>query len=247
MRRFFNLFVAGLAVTVLFNSVTVYAGHYVTGSTTLGYLLEDSANGIVFYGDEASGNYKVATNFQNLVQIGDINLDPYNIGVNVISKTVLGKVEHGIRFSGNWLLEDGPKFYDMSFDFDARIHGSLDPFSDNTLEVTGGISGDGTVTIAENVTDPLTLDTLANKLVKIHPGDVNTIDHQKFPDYVREISVSKDLAMETYAIGDDAFVSHFDQTFSQGVPEPGSFVLAGLGAMGLLGMTYGRRRRTCRK
>lgn len=182
--------------------------------------------------------------FHNASQNGDLNV-PYD---KIFVDPILGgpgvvEDEYGIRFSSAFWTLTGPNSgYDLSFDFHVRQAAGLPLITDNTLEFTGDFVGDGRASIAEGVMDHASGATLQHKLVFFDKNGSVLLDHQVFPGgpYV-ELEISKDFAMSTGpAANSRVFVSHFDQTFSQRVPDGGPGVF---GALSLVGMLWAARNR----
>jgi hypothetical protein len=222
---------------VLASPFSVNAIYPLGPSVTLQYLLD---GGTIDSGD------KHFFNFHDFTQAGDLFVPATQIFVfPIINGPGLSEEEYGIRFqSSRWLLNGVNQTYDLALDFNVSITEPAFRFSDNTLEVTGGIAGDASILIAEGVIDELTGDSLANKLVFILNSGVKLQDHQEFTHTALELEISKDLAMFTGPLGGIAFVSHFDQSFSQTVspvPEPGTWA-AGFAMTALVGGQIWRRR-----
>jgi len=190
---------------------------------------------------------KIFFNFRNFTQDDTFLLvDPSDIVVSTITDTVLGEPEWGIRFEHNWNLNGPNQHYDLGFDFNVAILPGF-PFSitDNTLSIVGGGNGDFDAHVAEGVTDPANLNTLANKFVFISTQGTKLIDHQDFPYWVTVLEIHKDFGISTGpGANSNVFVSHFDQTFSQdAVPEPGTWLLVGGAAPILVALVRRRRRK----
>ncbi len=217
----------------------ISAGSAVAAPVTLAGLV---AGGTVTSGD------KVFFEFHNVTQVGDINVPLDEIFVDpILGGPGAVEVEYGIRFSSAlWSLTGPGLSYDIGIDFHVRQSARQALITDNTLEFTGGVFNGGTIRIAEGVIDHATRVTLANKFVFADSTGAKLEDHQVFPGgpYV-ELEISKDFAMTT---GQDqqsrAFVSHFDQTFSQKqVPEGGVGATAALALAGLVGFATINRKR----
>ncbi len=185
-------------------------------------------------------------NFHNFTQAGDITVPTDEIFVfPIIGGPGIVETESGIRFeSALWTLIGPGLTYDMGLDFDAFV---LDgpAFTDNTLEVTGGIEGVGSgILIAEGVVDESNGDSLASKLAFILESGIQLQDHQLFPHSALGLEISKDLALFTGPNGGVVFASHFDQTFSTNpeVPEPSTWA-AGLAMSVIVGGGFWRRRK----
>jgi hypothetical protein len=194
------------------------------------------AGGSITFGD------KIFYNFHNATTHGTLNV-AYN---QIFVDGVVGgqnNDELGIRFSSSaWLLTGANQSYDLGFDFSATRTDGLPLIHDVTLEMTGNVTGNGSTDIAEGVTNGADSSTLANLFTFISSSSQNLIDHEVFPQDVAVANISKDFAMST---GEDSnarvFVSHFDQTFSQTIPEPTSVVMLGIG-VGLVVFPRLRRR-----
>ena len=204
-------------------------------------LADLAAGGTLTSGD------KVFFEFHNITQNGDLNVPLDQIFVD----SILGgpgavEDEFGIRFSSaRWSLTGAGQSYDLGFDFHVRQSAGLRLITDNTLEFSGGVFNGGSIRISEGVLDHETRLTLANKFVFADSTGAKLEDHQVFPGgaYV-VLELSKDFAMFT---GQDpqsrAFVSHFDQTFSQQGPEGGVGSTAALAIAGLVLFARNSRKR----
>ncbi|MBX3421126.1 MAG: hypothetical protein KF752_06175 [Pirellulaceae bacterium] len=195
-------------------------------------------------GEVVSGD-KRFYGFENYIETGDLSVSAATIQVIPIQTIVLGQLEYGIRFQTptGWELNGANKNYDMSLDFHVMRLDGLALITDNTLEFTGNYVGGGEAHLVEGVVDDDTLDTLANKEVFLNLGGTGVdklIDHQIFAHPAARLRISKDFQLQTRFAGDNIFVSHFDQTFSQ-VPEPSGLMLSVIGAVCMLNF-YGTRR-----
>ncbi|MFO0890772.1 MAG: PEP-CTERM sorting domain-containing protein [Isosphaeraceae bacterium] len=203
--------------------------------TTLADLLN---GGSITWGD------KIFFNFHNATTSGTLDVAYDQIFVDCVTGG-LNDDEIGLRFSSSlWDLNGANQSYDLGFDFSVTRIDGLPLISDNTLEITGGFEGDGHADIAEGVTDRADGSTLANKYVYFDALETKLIDHQLFEHLAAIIDISKDFKMRTGEDPDSrVFVSHFDQTFSQAIPEPTSVIMLGVGA-GTAGLVTIRRRRS---
>lgn len=195
-------------------------------------------------GEVVSGD-KRFYGFENYFESGDLSISAATIQVIPIQTMVLGQLEYGIRFQTptGWELSGANKNYDMSLDFHVMRLDGLALITDNTLEFTGNYVGGGEAHLVEGVVDDDTLDTLANKQVYLNLGGNGIdrlIDHQVFAHNAARLHISKDFQLQTRFDGDNIFVSHFDQTFSQ-VPEPSGLILAVIGSVSTLVFARNRR------
>ncbi len=177
------------------------------------YYLVNTPNAKIVSGD------KVFDNFTNVIQTGSVT--PLDLNTINVSPVVYGS-EEGIRFSvaGGWSLVGSNLSYDLGFNFRVTQLDGQPIIDDNTLSMVGGVSLGGTVDLGETVTD-LQLNTLATKYVYYHPASSKTSDHEIFTHAVSVAYISKDLSLATGPNeNSSAFVSHFDQTFSQIPPPP---------------------------
>jgi hypothetical protein len=198
----------------------------VRAQTTLAALMD---------GGSLTNGDKVFSDFANLSQIGDLSVPLSDIAVVPI--IVDGNL--GIRFqSALWSLTGANLSYDLSVDFQVSTTDGSALITADTLALTGGTVGtDLTAThIAEGATDVLN-NSLANNYVYINSSGQLLSDTESLlgaPFAV--VDISKDFAMQTgNDSSDQVFVSHFDQTFTQVVPEPASAMVLGLGGLVLLG------------
>lgn len=217
----------------------IAAGNTVAAPVTLADL---AAGGTVTSGD------KVFFDFHNITQNGDLNVPLDQIFVDpILGGPGAVEIEYGIRFtSAQWSLTGPGLSYDLGFDFHVRQSANQSLITDNTLEFTGGVFNGGTIRISEGVLDHVSRATLANKFVFADSSGSKLEDHQVFPGGpYRELEISKDFAMTTGQDGQSrAFVSHFDQTFSQKqVPEGGVGATAALALAGLVGFATINRKR----
>lgn len=183
-------------------------------------------------GGSLTNGDKVFSNFANISQIGDLSVSLSDI--YVVPITVDGNL--GIRFQSSlWSLTGANSNYDMSVDFQVSTTDGSALITADTLAVTGGVIGDSATHIAEGATDVLN-NSLANNYVFINSSGQLLSDTESLlgaPFAV--VNISKDFAITTGNDAlDQAFVSHFDQTFTQ-VPEPASAMVLGLGGLVLLG------------
>jgi hypothetical protein len=218
--------------SVLLLAALLSAASSAQASLTLADLLN---GGSITFGD------KVFYNFHNGTTSGTINVGFDQIFVDGVTGGP-NNDEFGLRFSSSfWTLQGANQFYDLGFDFSVTRVDGLPRIHDNTLSITGGAVGDGQAFIAEGVTDGANGDTLANKFVFITPTVSRLIDHKIFTHDAAVVDIHKDFSMIT---GRDpnslVFVSHFNQTFSQSVPEPSSMALIGIGLIGVAGMARKR-------
>lgn len=194
-------------------------------------------------GAEMQVSDKVFYNFVNINQTGNVPPVPLNlIQVNPLLSGGPSGTEIGIQFQYPWSLVGPNLWYDLAFQFMVRTEPLELLLSDNTLEITGGFVADGGAQIAETVKDVLNNDIITSpKFVYFHSTGSDTSDHRDFiGGPYNTIKIGKDFYLYTGANeNSQAFVSHFDQTFSQ-VPEPASISLMLLGAAG---MVCSRRRR----
>jgi hypothetical protein len=203
-----------------------------------GASIDPSQGGSIICGDKIFYNFhnvtQSATGTGSLVALDQIFVDCIVGGPN--------NDEHGIRFSSSEWVIAGIGAYDLGLDFMVKRVDGLPLIHDNTLEFTGGIDGDAETYIAENVRDHSNDDDLADKLVFITPTGSQTSDHKIFTHPAAILDISKDFQMASHNDNSRVFVSHFDQTFSQIVPEPGSIAMVGVGLLGVLGMAARKRR-----
>lgn len=188
-------------------------------------------------GDKRIGNFtgfsSTATGGAAVVGSDEIFVDCIMIGI-----------EDGVRFSSDALDVTSGQRQRVEFEFEAfSTVGNL--LKDNTLALIGGRTGSGHVDIRETVTDT-NANTLAFKNVFLSPSGDQPIDQEDFlPGPVLLAHVRKVLFVSGGNNG-TAFLSDFDQTFSQispvvhSIPEPASVVLLGIGGVGAL---WFRRRR----
>ena len=173
---------------------------------------------------------KVFFDFNNISQVGDLTVPLSQI--YVVPYTYNG--EYGIQFqSADWSLSGANQSYDLGFNFEVTTTSGQPLIEDNTLQVVGAVLNGGQTHVGEDVTD-LDENSLASNLVYINSSGQNLISHQVFPGGpYAVIDVEKDFSMVTGSDPDSqAFVSHFDQTFSE-VPEPSSALFLGLGGLAL--------------
>lgn len=196
---------------------------------------------------------KLFYGFTNFLEVTNLPTGPAG-AASIIVQTITGSMpgEYGISFIHTWSLIGPNLAYDLKIDFSVKIVLPIPPdlpppgplgIKDATLNVTGHTAGDGVIRLAENINiDDLTNTPLASLFVQIDKNNNKFIDHVEFPTvpFPTAIEISKDFAMWTgTTAGDETFVSHFDQVFSQTVPEPGA--LAILGVLGLGSLGYRRR------
>ena len=172
---------------------------------------------------------KVFYDFQNISQVGDLNVPLSSIYVVPTED----EGEEGFQFqSALWSLTGPLQSYDLGFNFLVRTTNGAPLIEDDTLEMTGGILFDGATHIAEDITLPSEDGTVATSLVYINSTGAYTEDDEDLIGGPYDvIEIAKDFSMNTGSNpNSQVFVSHFDQTFSQ-VPEPSSVLFLGLGGL----------------
>src|SRR4030095_13938956 len=157
------------------------------------------------------GITKVFDSFVLGANTGTNPLNPANITVLPINP--LGEFGLLFNISSGGTLTQG-QTADLAFGFEVHCTGCL--LHDNTLLISGGQAGDGTVTLSEQVLNLADLTDLADKLVFFTQAGSNSADHKIFLTDATDIHVSKDLNLNGGTGGTSlAFVSDFSQTFSQ--------------------------------
>lgn len=212
-------------------------------------LSEVNEAGGILVGDKLFDQFTVTTT-QSVGAIAP-GLDEIEV-TGVLIDNPLVHNELGLRFSGGWSAPKG-KIADSTITFrisivePQRSQGFL--IADNSLWMDAyGISGDGYVSISENVyaADPRLGPTpsVAKKLVFSDGETDQFFDHEDFmqnhqPAALAEIWVVKDvIANGGTEVGSFGHLSQFYNTFSQ-IPEPASL---GLMAIGLAAILVRRRR-----
>jgi hypothetical protein len=106
--------------------------------------------------------------------------------------------------------------------------------TDLGLNLTGGVSGTGSVQLSENfcTNGPVSMCTQGNAPLVVTDPPPNFSAEVNFAA-TSSVSVAKDLTVNTGSGPGTADASVFSQTFSQTVPESASLTLLGLGLLGL--------------
>ncbi len=158
--------------------------------------------------------------------------------------------DFGMDFSGLWWAPGGT-LADSVIEFHVQITDKYADLGykikDNGLFIRakGNSTADGGISITEDVyAEPLSsmVDPIANKHVWfISEADQQLFDEAEFTPVV-EMWIVKDVGASGGTVaGGAASLSSFRQTFSQ-IPEPGTLVLLGFGAIGLAAYAWRKRR-----
>ena len=175
---------------------------------------------------------------------------PTSAGIKITAFQISG--DYGMQFSGGWLASVG-QLIDSTIEF----HASILPeyvdlgyaFKDNALYLAAyeNDTEAGEVSISENLyTEHPAIpgsQPFAKKLVYyVNDENQKILDLAEFAP-VTEMWIVKDVIVSGGDVGDTgaAHLSRFYQTFSQ-IPEPGTLVLLGFGAIGLAAYAWRKRR-----
>ncbi len=190
-----------------------------------------------------SGNLEFS-NFRNFSQSGALNVSQSGIFVDPIASTpVSSETEYGLRFSSaQWFLAGPNLTYAMAFDYDVSTLSGLPLITDSTLKLVGGPSGAGSATVAQEIVDQLTTNTVVTNQVFFNENNDILQFHSDFPGIpYTGLEIRTAFTASTGAAPDSvAFVSHYDETFSQ-IPESGTASLIVFSALAILSRT-GRNR-----
>jgi len=261
--KFFRHVVAlGLATFIIVGGLSgskAY-GDIVSGNFTISLQdLMDSSGTILQVGDKLFSNFDASSYAFGLgatpVPLSSIMLSP------LTETGPLGHTEYGLQFAivfGNTVY--GGQGKDIVLEFDVTTTFGDNRIVDDYLSFSGGAEGGGHINISETVTDengadvPAIPDGNASLYVFQDSKQVKLTDIALFApqDWIH---INKDI--NWYAENtcpptsapcyDRAFISHFEQLFSQqpprDIPEPTSMILLGLG---LAGLGVARRKRVAK-
>lgn len=206
-------------------------------------------------------------NEQDGLVVGDMVFDSFDVTTvssgsgakpsisNICVNAVQINGNYGLEFTGVWNSLAG-QWVDSTLQFHAAILPSYisagNAFDENSLFLKGyGISKsvkDGSVSISENIynTYPGVADSIADEFVYYQSSSDKDVSDKASFSKVTDLWVVKDV----FVYGGSgtsgmAHLSSFTQTFTQTtspVPEPGTFALAGMGLLTLVGYAWRKRR-----